>query len=110
TGASGTHLRLESKGEAVQVTLSPRMLVNDLDLLRASASAGIGIAVLPAFQCVEELRARKLERVLRDWDVPSTPIHVVYPTARYVTAKVKAFVDHLQRRMTPPPWELGPMP
>ena len=110
TGASGAHLRLEKNGEEAQVTLSPRMLVNDMDVLRASAAAGIGIAVLPAFQCAEELRARKLTRVLHDWDVPSTPIHVVYPTARHVTPKVKAFVDHLQQRMTPPPWELGPIP
>jgi DNA-binding transcriptional LysR family regulator len=110
TGAGGTHLQLESKGRSVQVTLSPRLLVNDMDVLRASASAGVGIAVLPAFQCVDELRAQVFERVLRDWDVPSTPIHVVYPTARHVTPKVKAFVDHLQRRMTPPPWERGPTP
>jgi DNA-binding transcriptional LysR family regulator len=81
-----------------------------MDILRAGANAGIGIAILPAFQCVEDLRTRKLERVLRDWDVPSTPIHVVYPTARYITPKVRAFVEHLQQRMTPPPWELGPAP
>jgi DNA-binding transcriptional LysR family regulator len=110
TGASGTHLRLESDGREAQITLSPRVLVDDLEILRASASAGVGIAVLPAFQCSEELRARRFERVLHDWDVPSTPIHVVYPTARYVSPKVKAFVDHLQRSMTPPPWERGPSP
>ena len=110
TGPASTGLRLESKGRSLHVTLAPRMLVNDMDVLRASAGVGIGIAVLPAFHCVEALRARKLERVLRDWDVPSTPIHVVYPTARYVTPKVKAFVEHLQQRMTPPPWELGPAP
>jgi DNA-binding transcriptional LysR family regulator len=107
TGASGAHLLLESKGQRVAVTLSPRMLVNDIDLLKASASVGIGIAVLPAFQCVDDLRARKFERVLRDWEIPSTPMHVVYPTARHVTPKVKAFVEHLQQHMTPPPWELA---
>jgi hypothetical protein len=35
-------------------------------------------------------------------------MHVVYPSARHISAKVKTFVDHLQERMTPPPWELGP--
>ena len=35
---------------------------------------------------------------------------VVYPGARYLSPKVKTFVDHLQARTTPPPWEVGPMP
>jgi DNA-binding transcriptional LysR family regulator len=109
-GAAGLTLRLEKGEQSVQITLSARMLVNDMDVLSASATAGLGIALLPASQCVEDLRARKLERVLRDWDVPATPVHVVYPTARHVTPKVKTFVEHLQQRMTPPPWELGPVP
>jgi DNA-binding transcriptional LysR family regulator len=108
TGSAG--LRLDSGDRSTQVALSPRMLVNDMDVLRACATAGLGITLLPAFQCVEDLRARTLELVLRDWHVPPTPIHVVYPTARHVSPKVKAFVDHLQQRMTPPPWELGPVP
>jgi hypothetical protein len=48
--------------------------------------------------------------VLRDWAAPAIPVQVVYPTARHLSATVKSFVEHLQRRMTPPPWELGPMP
>jgi DNA-binding transcriptional LysR family regulator len=109
-GPNATNLRLESKETGAVVTVSPRLLVNDMDVLRASAGAGVGIALLPAFQCVDELRARTFERVLRDWEVPSSPLHVVYPTARHVTPNVKAFVEHLQERMTPPPWELGPVP
>jgi DNA-binding transcriptional LysR family regulator len=48
--------------------------------------------------------------VLRDWNAPATPVHAVYPTARHLSAKVKSFVEHLQKRMTPPPWEIGPPP
>jgi DNA-binding transcriptional LysR family regulator len=110
SGASGSVLRLENGERSVQLTLSPRMLANDMDVLCQAASAGIGIALLPAFLCVEDLRTHKMERVLPDWNVPSTPMHVVYPTARHVSPKVKTFVEHLQQRMTPPPWELGPVP
>ena len=59
---------------------------------------------------IRELRTHRLERVLRDWSAPSTPVHVVYPTARHLSPKVKAFVEHVQKRMTPPPWEIGPVP
>jgi len=103
-------LHLERDGQTAHVTLSPRMLVTDMDILYQVAAAGRGIAYLPAFRCVDDLRARRFERVLRDWSGPATPVHVVYPSTRYVSPKVKAFVDHVHQRMTPPPWELGPLP
>jgi DNA-binding transcriptional LysR family regulator len=109
-GAGGAGLRLDSGDKSAQLTLSPRLLVGDMDVLHATTTAGLGIALLPAFLCLEDLRARRLERVLRDWDAPSTPVHVVYPSTRHLSPKVKTFADHLHERMTPPPWELGPMP
>jgi DNA-binding transcriptional LysR family regulator len=109
-GPNATHLRLARGEESTQLDVPARFLVTDFDILHAITTAGLGIGLLPAFGCIEELRARKLERVLRDWAVPAIPVHVVYPTTRHVSAKVKAFVEHLQKRMTPPPWELGPVP
>jgi DNA-binding transcriptional LysR family regulator len=109
-GLGSADVRLENAGRSVQVALSARLLVTDMDILDAVATAGLGIALLPAFRCIEELRAHRLERVLPDWNAPSTPVHVVYPSTRHLSPKVKSFVDHLHQRMTPPPWELGPMP
>jgi DNA-binding transcriptional LysR family regulator len=110
TVPNGAGFRLDSGGKSVSVAVSSRLLVNDFDVVHAAAAAGLGLALLPAFQCLEEIRAKRLERVLRDWDAPSTPVHVVYPSTRHLSPKVKSFVDHLHERMTPPPWELGPMP
>ncbi len=109
-GSTTVHLRLEGGDAPVDVAVRARMLVSDMDIIHSAAIAGVGIALLPAFRCVEDLRAHRFERVLRDWSAPSTPVHVVYPTARLLSAKVKAFVEHLQKRMTPPPWEIGPLP
>jgi DNA-binding transcriptional LysR family regulator len=109
-GIDGASVHLESAGQSAHVALSARLMVSDIDVLHAVALSGQGIALLPAFRCVDELRARRLERVLPGWNVPATPVHVVYPSTRHLSPKVKTFVDHLQERMTPPPWELGPMP
>jgi DNA-binding transcriptional LysR family regulator len=110
TGLDGIGPRLDRDGETVQVTVAARMTVGDFDVLHAVATAGLGIAFLPAYQCLADLRVRRLERVLRDWNAPSTPIQVVYPTTRHLSPKVKSFVEHLEERMNPPPWELGPLP
>jgi len=109
-GTQGTALHLESGEGSVRLAPSARLLVSDMDVLSAGVTAGLGIGLLPAFICVENLRARRLERVLRDWSAPATPVHVVYPSTRHLSPKVKSFIDHLYERMTPPPWELGPMP
>jgi DNA-binding transcriptional LysR family regulator len=86
------------------------MTASDMEVLHAVASTGLGIALLPAFLSVEDLRARRLERVLPDWNAPSIPVHAVHPSMRHLSPKVKTFLDHLQARMTPPPWERGPAP
>jgi DNA-binding transcriptional LysR family regulator len=106
-GPDTGRLRLENGDRSVQVALSPRLTVTDIDVVYAVATAGLGIAVLPAFRCVEDLRARRIVRVLADWNVPSTFFHVVYPSTRHISPKVKTFIDHLHARMTPPPWELN---
>jgi DNA-binding transcriptional LysR family regulator len=110
TPSGGAALRLESGGKSTRVEPPARLLVNDFDLVHAAARAGLGLALLPAYLCLDDIRAKRLERVLRDWEAPSTPIHVVYPSARHISPKVKTFVEHLQERTTPAPWEVGPMP
>ena len=109
-GLDGVGPRLEKDGRTVQLALSPRLTASDMDLARLVVTAGLGIGALPAFQCVEDLRAHRLMRVLPDWSAPSVPIHAVYPSTRHLSPKVKTFLDHLQTRLTPPPWELGPAP
>ena len=110
TGIDNAGVGLENADTSVQVALSARLMVTDMDILHAVAAAGLGIALLPASRCAEDLRAGRLERVLADWNAPSTPVHVVYPSTRHLSPKVKTFVEHLHERMTPPPWELDPLP
>src|SRR5580704_745939 len=109
TTPAGAALRLQSGDRTAQVAPSARLMVNDFDLVHAAALAGLGLALLPAYLCLDDIRGKRLERVLRDWEAPSVPVHVVYPSARYISPKVKTFVDHLQERTTPPPLEVGPM-
>lgn len=84
---------LEAKGERVEVEVSPRLTVNDLDVLRAAALGGVGIALLPNHLCADELKAGRLRRLLPQWSPPDVPVHVVYPTRRQLSPKVIAFID-----------------
>jgi len=108
-GRNPFDLRLEKGDISVEVALFARMIVSDMEILHAVATAGLGVAVLPVMLSVKDLRAGRLKRVLPDWNPPATPVQVVYPSSRHLSPLVKTFVEHLQERMTPPPWELGPM-
>jgi len=106
SGSTAVHLRLTNGTETREVAVSARLVVSDFDIVYTAAAAGLGIAALPAFRCVGALREGRLERVLPAWEPPAIPVHIVYPTARHVSAKVKSFVELVQQRMTPPPWEI----
>ena len=49
------------------------------------------------YQVVDAVKAKKLQVVLEDFEPPPLPIHVLYPSTRLLTAKVRAFVDLITR-------------
>lgn len=104
-GSERTRWRLTRDGKTATVEVTPRLVVNDFDFLAEAARAGLGVAVLPLFRCIDDLRQKRLRRLLTDWSAAERPLHAVYPSARHLSVKVKALVDHLQEHMTPPPWE-----
>jgi DNA-binding transcriptional LysR family regulator len=76
------------------------------DLLRAAALAGPGLVYLPTFIVGEELARGELVPLLREWKTPSLEARVVYPTRRFVSAKVRAFTEFLQEEFAgDPPWD-----
>jgi DNA-binding transcriptional LysR family regulator len=80
-------------GEERRVSVTGRIGGNDFSLLRAMASAGAGITVLPTFTDAREPDDGSLVRVLPGWSRPSASLYFVYPTARHVPKKVIAFRD-----------------
>jgi DNA-binding transcriptional LysR family regulator len=98
--------RLTQGNKAREVSLTPALSVNDLDILHDAVMGGVGVAMLPTFRCADDVRAGRLERVLPDWDAQAQPIHALYPSGRHLSPKVKAMLEHLQQ-MTTAPWEQG---
>ena len=89
---------LHSGERKVEVRVSPRYSVNELDLMLEAVRAGVGIAWTDEFVATDDLRAGRLRQVLRGWVSSGTPIHAVYPTARHLSPKVVAFVELMRER------------
>ena len=102
----GDEWRLAGTGAELSVAVSGNFRSNNAEMLRAAALDGIGIALLPTWAATEPLRTGALRRVLGAWDLPASTIYAVYPGSRLMSPKVRAFVDHLARRIGRTPyWE-----
>jgi DNA-binding transcriptional LysR family regulator len=74
----------------------------------AAARAGFGIARVPAFVAADDLRAGRIVPLMRADEPDSVAVHAVYPHARHLAAKVRAFVDFLVHRFAgEPAWHQG---
>jgi len=85
--------RFVEAGREVRVTCSPRFTSNSADAAIGQAEQGIGLTRVLAYQAAEAIAAGRLKVVLAAFEPPPLPIHIIYPTSRLLSAKVRTFVD-----------------
>lgn len=83
----------------VRVPVKSPLKANDFDALRAAVLGGVGIGLLPSWRCLEDLAAKRLERVLPDWTPPIVAMHIVSAGGRVTAPAARAFVDHLIEKL-----------
>ena len=86
--------RLVQGSEIRRVEATARLRINNSFAVRDAAIQGLGIAQLPALVANAALSSAQLTRVLPDWHPPAVPVHALFPSNRYLTPKVRAFIDH----------------
>lgn len=84
---------LSRDNQTERVNLKPRLKANNVFAVRDAAVAGHGIAQLPALVADAAVQADLLRGLLMDWSLPNAPVHAVFASARYLTPKVRAFID-----------------
>lgn len=73
----------------------PVLSCNTQEVLRASAAAGMGIAVLPTYVVSESLRLGELKHVLPGWRAGRLDLCLVFPSRRFLSAKVRGAADFI---------------
>jgi LysR family transcriptional regulator, regulator for bpeEF and oprC len=92
--ARGWVLHPARGGEAQRIEPgTSRLRFNNGLAVRDALARGAGIGQLPLVIAAEAEARGELTRVLPGWAAEPVPVHAVYPSNRYLSANVRAFVD-----------------
>lgn len=71
------------------------MMSNNGDFLRQAALDGIGLYFTPTFICWQDFKAKTLIPVLQNYETSDLGAYAIYPQTRYLSSRVRLFIDHL---------------
>jgi DNA-binding transcriptional LysR family regulator len=80
-------------GGATEIQPDARLRLGDGEALVDAASAGLGLVQVPDYMAADAHGAGRVVEVLRDFRPAPIPINVLYPSARMLPPRVRAFID-----------------
>ncbi|AZK64608.1 LysR family transcriptional regulator [Pectobacterium versatile] len=86
----------QKEGKTEEVRPKGRLYANDWNALLHAAIEGYGVTLGPEAVLRKEIQRGRLIQVLSDYDGPVRPVHVMVPSVRRLTVKVKTFVDAIR--------------
>jgi DNA-binding transcriptional LysR family regulator len=92
--------RLHYGTQEVSVEFLPKLVCNDLILLRDAVLSELGIASLPAFLCKGDLAEGRLVEVLPGWHTPDLSFYALFGD-QAVPMRVRSLIDYLVDHLRP---------
>ena len=92
-------------GELGQTQLQRTLMANHADMMLEACKAGIGVCISPIFSCYEALQNGELVQLLPDYTLhPERNFYAIFPQNRYLSTRVRLFIDHMHEAMKALPW------
>lgn len=86
-----------ANGDLAEVRLRPQVLCTNGDMLCELAARGAGIINEPDFMVARHIETGCLTPLLTDWQSESFSVFALYLSRKYLSAKVRVFIDFLQK-------------
>lgn len=91
--------RPDTKADSINTVTLPQpkavLSTTQIDLIHATALAGLGLAGLPSFVAEQALRDGRLQRVLPEWRGATLDLYVAMPTRKNIPLRTRVFIDFL---------------
>jgi len=84
------------RGRDIRVPIAPRFTTDSAEAAIAHAERDGGLASVLSYQVADAIRAGRLKVVLARFERPALPIQLVYPAARFLPRKVRAFIEAVE--------------
>lgn len=110
TNRGAADWRFRGASGAVVVRGRSTLRVNNGDVMRDAAIAGLGLALLPTFAIAEARRSGALRVVGLEVEPESEFVYIAHPDGRRASAKLRAVADHLRSAFGDPPYWDSPEP
>jgi len=93
-------LRLRHVSDGYQeLALSPRLVSDNVQILKQAALAGLGIATLPLYACADELMTGRLLQILPEWRPKDGRLVMLYPSRHGLSPAVRVLIDFVKNRL-----------
>ncbi|WDD91854.1 LysR family transcriptional regulator [Burkholderia sp. FERM BP-3421] len=100
TPAFPTHeWQLDGPDGVESIRVSGPVQTNTAESLAVAIRGGIGIGMLPLYAAIDDLRSGALVRVLPEHTLQKMNVYALYPSRRYIDAKVRTWVECLRERI-----------
>lgn len=88
-------------GDGIEQTIQPSetFKVNVAEAMSSAAEAGMGVCLLPDYVAVPALQRGTLVRLLPQFRLQEKTIYALYPSRRFLDAKVKTWVEFLKAEL-----------
>ncbi|MET3498098.1 LysR family transcriptional regulator [Variovorax boronicumulans] len=83
-------------GKTLSVTPQSRLAFNHLAPAIEACAAGMGFGSFFSYQVLPHVAQGRLALVLEDFEPPPRPVSVIYPNARLLPARTRAFIDWMK--------------
>jgi DNA-binding transcriptional LysR family regulator len=84
---------LQRGNESARVPVQGTLAINHFIGMRRAVVLGLGIARLPYYLVAEAVRDGELVELLPDWQLPATPVSLVYPSREHLPQRARVFRD-----------------
>jgi DNA-binding transcriptional LysR family regulator len=85
----------EASGQKASISHQPRLITDDMAMLREAALAGVGLVQLPSFMVHQDIAEGRLRQLLPEWKPRAGITHAVLPSRRGLLPAVRALLDFL---------------
>ena len=99
TGLAGSEWEFRAAGKPVRVRVDGPIATNQVDAAIDACVQGLGYGMFLCYQVSALRRAGRLRYVLEPYEPEAAPVSLVYPQARLVSARLRAFIDWIVPRM-----------